>query len=80
MLLMKDRKINSFNNGGNMKKVTWEIVISDDKIAILENLIGFSPSVETTMALIGLLENLKQHQLKKIGNVLTKTKTKGENN
>jgi len=57
-----------------MKTIEWKIVISDNKIASIENAIGFpKENIESHLEIIGLLENLKQKHLDKLKTLFEKT-------
>lgn len=62
-----------------MRTITLKIVLSDDnKIASLENAIGFpTDKIESHLLIIGLLENLKQKHLDKLNTLFEKTVKKG---
>jgi hypothetical protein len=60
-----------------MKSIQFKIILNDDnKIASLENATNLpQDKVESHLLIIGLLENLKQHHLRKL-NILFEKKIK----
>lgn len=58
-----------------MRKIQWQIAISDDeKLVSLENANGFpKDSLESQLLIIGILENLKQKHLDIIKTLYQKT-------
>lgn len=62
-----------------MKTIQWKIVIDNNKIATLENGVGFpTDDIESHLTIIGLLENIKQKHLEKLNTLYSKTVKKGE--
>ena len=57
-----------------IKKIEWQVILKDGKIAIVEKATGFSnSSAEDNLAIIGILEDIKKHHLDKINNLFNKT-------
>lgn len=62
-----------------MKTITLKIVVTENKIATLENATGLpSDQIESHLLIIGLLENLKQKHLDKLRILYEKTMKKNE--
>jgi len=63
-----------------MRQIEWKIVLNNNKIAMLENAVGFpQDEIESHITIIGLLENMKQKHLDKLKTLYEKTVKKGDN-
>ena len=57
------------------RAITWKIMLTEDKIASVENAQGFpQDKIESHLIIIGLLENLKQKHLDKLNTLYENTK------
>jgi len=64
-----------------MRTIEWKIVLADNKIATVENAMGFpQDQIESHITIIGLLENLKQKHLDKLNTLFEKTIKEDDDN
>lgn len=57
-----------------MKKLMIQIMVTDDKVATLEDREGIPETMSGELEIIGLLERVKQHHLKNMESIITKRK------